>query len=179
MAVASATVQGGAAGERWSEIMRSLLPFGRRELATEDDPFTAMRREMDRWFDEMTKGMSLARPAPGMGVMAPRVDVKETERGLEVHAELPGVAEKDVEVQLADGVLTIRGEKKQDHEEKEKGYYLMERSYGGFMRQIPLPVEVEEDKVEARFDKGVLTVTLPRSTRAEARTRTIEIRPAA
>jgi HSP20 family protein len=162
-----------------SEVMKSLLPFGRREVAAEGDPFTTMRREMDRWFDEMTRSVSLARPALGMGVMAPRVDVKETERGLEVHAELPGVTEKDVEVQLADGVLTIRGEKKQDREEKEKGWYLMERSYGSFLRQIPLPVEVEEDKVEARFDKGVLTVTLPRSPKSETRTKTIEIKPAA
>ena len=111
------------------------------------DPFTQMRREMDRLFDDMTKSMSLARPAMGMGVMAPRVDVRETDKAIEVEAELPGVTEKDVEVQLAEGVLTIRGEKKQEREEKEKGYYLMERSYGSFLRQIPLPVEVDEGKV--------------------------------
>jgi HSP20 family protein len=156
--------------------LKSLMPFGRRELAAGDDPFTAMRREMDRLFDEATKSFSLARPAMGLGVMAPRVDVKETETGIEVEAELPGVAEKDVEVQLADGVLTIRGEKRQEREEKEKGWYLMERSFGSFLRQIPLPVEVEEDRVEARFDKGVLHVTLPKSARAEAKTRKIEVK---
>ena len=124
----------------------------------------------------MTKSFSLARPAFGMGVMAPRVDVKETDKAVEVHAELPGVDEKDVDVSLAEGVLTIRGEKKQEREEKEKAYYLMKRGYGAFLRQIPLPFEVDEDKVEARFDKGVLTVVLPKSPAAEARTRKIEVK---
>ena len=158
--------------------MKSLLPFGRRELAAGDDPFTAMRREMDRMFDEMTKSFSLARPALGMGLMAPRVDMKETEGAVEVHAELPGVAEKDVEVQLADGILTIKGEKRQEREEKEKGHYLMERSYGSFLRQIPIPVEVEEDKVEAKFDKGVLSITLPKKPSAETKAKKIEIKAA-
>jgi HSP20 family protein len=156
--------------------LKSLMPFGRRELAAGDDPFTAMRREMDRLFDEATRSLSLARPAMGLGVMAPRVDVKETEAGIEVQAELPGVAEKDIEVQLKDGVLTIKGEKRQEREEKEKGWYLMERSFGSFLRQIPLPVEVEEERVEARFDKGVLHVSLPKSAGAEARARKIEIK---
>jgi HSP20 family protein len=155
---------------------KSLMPFGRRDLASGEDPFSSMRREMDRLFDDMTKGMSLARPAFGMGIMQPRVDVKETDKGIEVHAELPGVDEKDVEVSFADGMLTIRGEKKQDREEKEKGYYLMERSYGSFMRQIPMPLDVDEDKVEAKFDKGVLSVVLPKSPRAEAKTKKIEIK---
>jgi HSP20 family protein len=156
--------------------LRSLMPFGRRDLAGGEDAFGAMRREMDRLFDEMTKSMSLARPAFGLGVMQPRIDVKETEQAIEVHAELPGVDEKDVEVALVDGVLTIKGEKRQEREEKEKGYYLMERSYGSFMRQVPLPVEVDEDRVEARFDKGVLHVTLPKSAKAEAKTKKITVK---
>jgi HSP20 family protein len=153
---------------------KSLMPFGRRELA--EDPFTAMRREMDRMFEEMTKSFSLARPAFGMGLMAPRVDMRETDTAVEIQAELPGVTEKDVEVQLAEGVLTIKGEKKQEREEKEKGYYLMERAYGSFLRQIPIPVEVEEDKVEAKFDKGVLTITLPKKPSAETKAKKIEIK---
>jgi len=153
---------------------KSLMPFGRRELA--EDPFTAIRREMDRMFEEMTKSFSLVRPAFGMGLLAPRVDMRETDTAVEVQAELPGVTEKDVEVQLADGVLTIKGEKKQEREEKEKGYYLMERAYGSFLRQIPIPVEVEEDKVEAKFDKGVLTIILPKKPSAEAKAKKIEIK---
>lgn len=73
-------------------------------------------------------------------------------------------------------MLTIKGEKKQEREEKEKGYYLMERAYGSFLRQIPIPVEVEEDKVEAKFDKGVLTITLPKKPSAEAKAKKIEIK---
>ncbi len=153
---------------------KSLMPFARREVA--EDPFTAMRREMDRLFEEMTKSFSLARPAFGMGVMAPRVDMRETDTAIEIQAELPGVTEKDIEVQLADGVLTLKGEKKQEREEKEKGYYLMERAYGSFLRQIPIPVEVEEDKVEAKFDKGVLTITLPKKPEAQTKAKKIEIK---
>ncbi len=153
---------------------KSLMPFARRDVA--EDPFTAMRREMDRLFEEMTKSFSLARPAFGMGVMAPRVDMRETDTAIEIQAELPGVTEKDIEVQLADGVLTLKGEKKQEREEKEKGYYLMERAYGSFLRQIPIPVEVEEDKVEAKFDKGVLTITLPKKPEAQTKAKKIEIK---
>lgn len=153
---------------------KSLMPFGRRDVA--EDPFTAMRREMDRMFEEMTKSFSLVRPAFGMGVMAPRVDMRETDTAVEIQAELPGVTEQDIEVQLADGILTLKGEKKQEREEKEKGYYLMERSYGSFLRQIPIPVEVEEDKVEAKFDKGVLSVVLPKKPETQTKTKKIEIK---
>lgn len=153
---------------------KSLMPFGRRDIA--EDPFTAMRREMDRMFEEMTKSFSLVRPAFGMGVMAPRVDMRETDTAVEIQAELPGVTEQDIEVQLADGILTLKGEKKQEREEKEKGYYLMERSYGSFLRQIPIPVEVEEDKVEAKFDKGVLSVVLPKKPETQTKTKKIEIK---
>jgi HSP20 family protein len=158
--------------------MRSLLPFGRRDVAAAEDPFTAMRREMERVFEDMTKGMSLTRPAFGLGPMAPRMDVKETDAAIEITAELPGVEEKDVEVELVGDVLTIRGEKRQSREEgeKDKGWYLMERAYGSFLRQVPLPVEVEADKVEARFEKGVLHVTLPKSAPAAARARKIAIK---
>ncbi len=150
---------------------RMLTPFGRQELAAGEDPFTAMRREMDRLFDEMTRSFGLPRTPLGEGVLAPRVDVKETEDAIVVQAELPGVEEKDVEIEFADGVLTLRGEKKQEREEeeKEKGYYLMERSYGAFLRRIPIPAEIDEDNIRAVFDKGVLTVTLPKKPESQPR----------
>lgn len=153
--------------------LRTLMPFGRREQG--EDPFSAMRREIDRVFDDMTRGMSLARPAMGLGAMAPRLDVKDTGQAIEVHAELPGVDEKDVELDYANGILTLRGEKRQEREEKEKGYYLMERAYGSFMRQIPMPAEIDETKIAARFEKGVLSVVLPKAPEAAGRTRKIEI----
>lgn len=150
--------------------------FGRRDVGTAEDPFTAMRREMDRLFDEMTRGFGLPRTAAGEPVLAPRVDIRETENAIVVQAELPGVDEKDVEIEYADGVLTLRGEKKLERteEEKEKGYYLMERSYGAFLRRIPMPVEVDENGIEASFEKGVLTVTLPK--KPEVQPKRIQIR---
>jgi HSP20 family protein len=142
--------------------MRRLLPFGRRDVAGAG-PFTAMRRETERMMEGVTRGTGLARPA--FGPLAPRVDVEGTEAGVEVTAELPGVAERDVELELKDGVLTLRGEKRQSREAggKSKGFHLMERSCGAFMRRIPLPVDVDEAKVTARFEKGVLHVSRPRS----------------
>jgi HSP20 family protein len=159
--------------------LKSLMPFGRRDVAAGEDPFTAMRREMDRLFDEMSRGFGLPRGVwGGEGGAGLRLDVKETDKAVEVHAELPGVDEKDVQLELADNVLTIKGEKKQDKQEQDKGYYLVERAYGSFMRRVPLPVEVDEDKVEARFKNGVLTVILPKSPTVEAKTRKIEIKSA-
>ena len=90
-----------------------------------------------------------------------------------VQAELPGVREQDVEVEFADGVLTIRGEKKQEREDKDRGYYVMERRYGSFLRRIPVPVEIDEERIEARFDHGVLTVTLPKKPETQPRRITI------
>ncbi len=155
---------------------RSLTPFGRRELGPAEDPFTTMRREMDRLFDEMTRSFGLPRASLGEGLLAPRIDIRETEDAIVVQAELPGVEEKDVEIEFADGVLTLRGEKRQEREEeeKEKGYYLMERSYGTFLRRVPIPAEIDEDGIRAVFDKGVLTVTLPK--RPETRPRRIAIK---
>ncbi len=146
--------------------------LGRRELA--EDPFAALRREMDRLFEEVSRSFGLPRAAGGGAVLVPRVDVKETEGAVVVQAELPGVELGDVEIEFADGVLTIRGEKKQEREESEKGYYLMERSYGSFLRRVPVPSEVDEERIEATFDKGVLTVTLPK--KPEVRPKRIAIK---
>ncbi len=153
---------------------RALTPFARRTLTTAEDPFAAMREQMDRMFEELTKSFGLPRTAAGEVVLAPRVDVKETEDAVVVQAEIPGIDEKDVEIEFADGVLTIRGEKKLEQEEKDKGYYLMERSYGSFIRRIPVPVDVDEERIDAKFEKGVLTVTLPK--KAEAQPRRISIK---
>ena len=99
--------------------------------------------------------------------MAPRVDVSETDTELKIEAELPGIDEKDVEVVLSDGRLTIKGEKKQEKEEKKKDYHMVERSYGSFARSIVLPFEADPDKVKATFAKGVLTVTVPKPPRGQ------------
>ena len=165
--------------------LKSLMPFARSGVPSRTgydmDPFSTMRRDMDRLFDEMWKGFGGGSAMPAAfagGDAAPRIDVKETATGIEVSAELPGVDEKDIEVELRDDVLTIRGEKKVEKEEgdKEKGYHVMERSYGSFARSVALPYSAEPDKVSADFSKGVLKVVVPRPAEVVAKTKKIEVK---
>ena len=125
------------------------------------DIFSLMRNEMDRLFARFESGWprwpSYTR---GEGVMTmPELDVRENNEAVLIEAELPGVDEKDVSVTLANGVLTIKGEKTQDRQEKRDDYHLAERTFGSFQRSVRLPDGIDENKVEAKFDKGVLKVT--------------------
>ena len=134
------------------------------------DPFSAMRAEMDRVFDSFL-GRSLWRfpalaRADDSDVVTPSIDVRETETEFVVEAELPGMDEKDVSVTLNNGVLTLKGEKKSEREEKQDDYHLMERSYGSFQRSFRLADAVDPDKVKASFDKGVLKVSMPKRPEA-------------
>lgn len=159
---------------------RSLLPFARGGLPAtggEGDPFLAMQREISRMFDDVWSGKSLPAAFAGPGLMTPRIDVKETEAGLEISAELPGVDEKDIDLQLADDRLLIKGEKKLEKENKQKDYYVMERSYGSFQRVIPLPFAPAADAVKASFAKGVLTVSVARPPEAAAKVKKIDVQP--
>ena len=92
----------------------------------------------------------------------PAWDIKETEKEFVVKVDLPGIDEKDISLTIRDGVLTLRGEKKSERKGEDENYYLMERSHGSFHRSILLPENVDQNKVAASFDKGVLTVTLPK-----------------
>ena len=107
-------------------------------------------------------------------MMMPHMDVSETDQELRICAELPGVNEEDVEVRLEDNVLVIRGEKKFERKEEKENYHFSERSYGTFQRALRLPGAVEPDQVKARFENGVLTVTVPKSEQHE-RSRRIQI----
>ena len=163
--------------------MRDLIPWGRNAQTTpsphreEGDPFLTLHREMNRLFDDVFRGFDIAPFGSfgGMGRMAgwPSVEVSETDKDIRVSAELPGLEEKDVEVLMSDGVLTIRGEKRSEVEDKSRAF--SERTYGRFERRIPLGWEVEEDKVNASFRNGVLTVTMPKSAKAAAKARRIAI----
>ena len=127
----------------------------------------ALRQDMDHMFDEFSRG---SLPAPfdkEWTAFDPRVDVVETDQEVKVTAELPGLDAQDVDLTLSHNVLTIKGEKKHEHEEQGENYYRAERSYGSFQRSITLPQNVETDRVEAAFDKGVLTVTLPKTAADE------------
>jgi HSP20 family protein len=162
---------------------KDLIPFGRERRnvpaprGRNDHPMEAFQQEINRLFDDFFRTPSFFGGNDAVATM-PRLDVSESEREYEITAELPGIEEKDVDLTLADNMLTIRGEKKASREEKHKSYYLSERTFGAFQRAIPLPAEVDKDKVEARFKNGVLTVRLPKSPEAQAKTRRIEVKAA-
>jgi HSP20 family protein len=117
-----------------------------------------LRREMDRlWEDYFGSGRRGLQPL--QAEFAPAVDVKETADQVVVKAEVPGMDAKDINISVTGDVLTIKGEKKSEREEKEENYHVVERSYGSFSRSMVLPSAVDLDKIEAKYDKGVLTVT--------------------
>jgi HSP20 family protein len=136
-------------------------------------PFVALRREMDRLFDDVFRGFDGLPGFAGREFSWPSLEVSESDNEVTVTAELPGLEEKDVEVLLAEGMLTIRGEKKSETEDKERRF--SERTYGRFERRVALPAEVDEDKVQASFRNGVLTVAMPKSAKAEAHVKRIPV----
>jgi len=144
--------------------------FGRGE-----DPFRSLFQEVQKTFEDFSRRTPFARF--GSDILSPKVDVSETKDTVQVTAELPGVNENEVEVTLEDDVLTIRGEKKTERaeEDKDKSWHVVERSYGSFSRAIPLPFDPDATKVEARFDKGVLRITLPKPAEATKKQQKIAI----
>jgi len=138
------------------------------------DPFLTLHREMNRLFDDVFCGFGSPGLVPAQeGRFAwPKVELSETDKALTVLADLPGMTERDVQVEIANGVLTIRGEKKA--ERNGEGRYFSERYYGSFERQIPVE-DVLEDRIEASFKNGVLTVSLPKSDKPREGTRRIAI----
>ena len=153
-------------------------------------PFENLRREIDRLFDDFGIG-SWRSPFRGSMFDAvpfwrrevtwpagPAVDFTDTEKAYEVTAELPGIDEKDIEVNVANGILSIKGEKQEEKEEKKKDYYLSERNFGLFGRSLQVPDGVDTDKIEASFKKGVLTVTLPKKPEAQIAAKKIDVKVA-
>ncbi len=141
----------------------------------------SLRDQFDRMFESMMRGWATPwRDAPRLDVggvdFAPRVDTAETDSAYEVTAELPGVNEKDIKIALGDNVLSISGEKKAEREEKNKDYVMSERSYGAFKRAFTLPDNVDAEKIAAKFEKGVLKVTLPKTTPTPSKQREIPIK---
>lgn len=152
-------------------------------------PFEGLRREIDRLFDEFhpfgwrlpTARSIFDIEAPrlrGEWAVAPAMDLVEKEKEYEITAELPGIDEKSVEIKVANRALTIKGEKTEEKEEKQKDYYLSERRYGSFQRSFALPDGIDADRIEARFAKGVLTVTLPKTADAQKAEKKIDVKAA-
>ena len=156
-------------------MARSYLPsfFGR-----DDDPFGSLFREVQKTFEDFSRRSPLA--GIGSDMLAPRIDIAESKDAIDLTAELPGVDEKDVDVTLADGVLTIRGEKKaeRDEKDKDKNWHVVERSYGSFSRVISLPFDPDSAKVEAKFEKGVLHIHLPKPAEVAKKQQKIEVKKA-
>jgi HSP20 family protein len=155
--------------------LKSLIPVGgeRNVSRPASNPFSALQQEIDRLFEGFSRGFS---GFPARDVM-PSMDLSETDKEIEITAKLPGLEEKDIQLNVADNVLTIRGEKKNEREETKKDYHLVERSYGSFTRAVQLPEGVNADSIKAVMSKGVLKVTVPKP--APARTKKIDIKAAA
>jgi HSP20 family protein len=162
--------------------IKDLIPWARKDEPGElkpggESPLASLQRDMNRAFESFWSHAERPFGAlTGLGEGAPRSDVVETDGGIEVTVELPGLDEKDIEVSLTDEALTVKGEKKIEKKEEKKGYYVSERSYGSVYRSIPLPAGVDADKAEASFRNGVLTVSLPQRPEARAKVRKVEVK---
>ncbi|MEL0107693.1 MAG: Hsp20/alpha crystallin family protein [Rhodospirillaceae bacterium] len=157
-----------------------------------DHPFQHLREEMNKVFDQFAdvsasdqrrmpslfdiNPFSLYGPPNKSTAARPSTDVEETDKAYEISVELPGIDEKDVELSLRDDILTLKGEKKSEKEEKKKDYHVMERHFGSFQRSFRLPADVDDKKIDAEFSRGVLKITLPKSAKAQESHRKIGIK---
>lgn len=157
--------------------------------AEEQSAFAALRREIDRLFDEFRPfGWRLRPIRPAFDIelpklrdvwqIAPAVDLVEKDKEYEITAELPGIDEKNLEIRLVNNVLTIKGEKNEEKEQKDGDYYLSERRYGSFNRSFQLPEGVDADRIKASFGKGVLKVSMPKTAEAQTSAKKIEVKAA-
>lgn len=160
--------------------MTDLIPWGRgrnvpAQSGGDASPFLALHREMNRLFDDVFRGFDLAPLGDHLlerSMGWPNIEVSETDKDVKVAAELPGLEDKDVEVEFANGVLSIKGEKKTETEDTNRRF--SERYYGRFERRIPIE-NVDQDKVSAAFKNGVLTVTMPKLPEAQSKVKRIAI----
>ncbi len=162
-----------------TDITRSNGPTGHRPT----DVFGAMRAEMDRVLERFEHGWprwpgSLARTFGSTQTMVPELDVHDNGKQLTIEVDLPGIEEKDVSVTMVSGLLTIKGERKSERDKKGENYYMAERCYGAFERTLQLPETIDEDKLEAKFDKGVLKIVAQKRPEAVKAEKRIEIKKA-
>lgn len=147
------------------------------------EPFASLRREIDRLFDEATSGWPFTRRLHDVKPWAPlasvpAADIVENDGEFVLSLDVPGMDEKDIEVKLSDGILTIRGEKSEETSEEKGDYRLSERRHGAFLRSFTLPESVDADRVTATYDKGVLRLVMPKTEEAKKKQRKIEVKAA-
>jgi HSP20 family protein len=164
--------------------MRDLIPRDRsRAPARFDDrsydrsvsPFFTLRREMDRLFEDAFHGFGLSAFSNDNALGWPHVEVVDRDKEVRVTAELPGLEEKDVEIRVEDNMLVLRGERRTEFDDQERHY--SERYYGRFERRLALPAEVDDERANATFRNGVLTIMLPKTERARQHAKRIPISP--
>ena len=139
------------------------------------DPFRMMRREIDELFSDFAQRM----PAAEGGLRIPAINMAETDGQIEITAELPGVDQKDIKLSIEGKRVVLTGEKKQETKKEEKGWHVMERSYGSFRRAIDLPFEPKAEAVDASFENGVLYLNVKKPAAAQQQQKTIEIKAGA
>jgi HSP20 family protein len=144
------------------------------DLAAFPSDILGMQREMNKMFDRFFHGGELGENELTPSNWLPAVDLVEKESEFVAKVELPGVKKEEVKITLRDNILSIRGEKKEENETKESNYHRLERSYGSFQRSFTLPTSVKNDKVEADYKDGILTITLPKAE--EAKRKQIEVK---
>ena len=175
--------------EKKTEIEVKREPAGAVGASVPDwQPIRSLRQQIDRLFTDFDwpdlrlgwphKAAMLPQAWPGFDVAVPPVDLVERNGGYELQAELPGLTENQIEVKLANGVVTIKGEKSSERVEDQDDYHLRERGFGSFQRSFRVPANVDADKIEARFEKGVLKVSLPKSATALQEERKINVKAA-
>lgn len=141
-------------------------------------PLNRLRDEIDRLFDDFSftrPGRSIFPFTTAAAPLDPAMELAATNGGYELSVELPGLAKDDIDIEFADGVLTISGEKREESEKKENGYLMSERRYGSFRRQLTLPADADPETIEAKFEQGVLKLGMKKDRQAESRTKKIAI----
>jgi HSP20 family protein len=159
--------------------VRSMMPTVWGDSANKNAPSQALQTEIDRLFGGFASDFQLPPQWSGTGKLLPKLDVAETENAFEVTAELPGVDEKDIDVTITGDVLRIKAEKKSEKEEKSKDYQLIERSYGTFERNMRLPFRADSAKVDAKFENGVLELTVQKPAEVKTKMQKIVVKTAA
>jgi HSP20 family protein len=145
--------------------MRSLIPWRRKT----GEPLSPFRNEVRDFFERFFAAPFELNANESVAVWAPRVDVSETNEEIQVKADLPGVDPKDLNISVNEGCLILRGEKKEEHEEKKKDYHSVERFEGRFYREIPLPAGTDNEKITATSSKGVVSINIPKTAKAQAK----------
>ena len=158
--------------------VRSMVPTLWDKATDERGPYRQLQCEMDKLFKDYMSDIPLF-GRWGNGGLALQVDVAETEKTVEITADLPGVSEKDIDVSLSGSTLTVRAEKKSEKEEKNKDYHLVERSYGTFERSMQLPFKADASQINAKFENGVLKLVIQKPPEAQSKTQKIEVKAAA